>query len=366
MSGSLLLSAETIATIATQEPTGGQDPTLVWTCPEHREVTEGEAGECHLCQRQLIQTLVVEAWSCPIHAVISQQVPGTCPICRRELRLISEELTYACPMHSEVSAVEPGTCKICRMALEPTTSTRPHQDHNPKHGGMFFMAPDNWHHLEGAYPDDGLFRVYLYDNFSQPMDAAPFRGRAVLKEGYDRETRQTRELQAYPLLVSEDGAFLEARVGSSRLPRAIIAKVRFEPDGPFERFDFIFGDLSVDEEVDAPATVATSELVIPERPEDIVAEISRRNDEVGKLVSQGAMDRIYLPALQAKDLAVALESHLAELPVDRQGTLQWALKELVRTAWLLDDYGDLGNKEKVDSAYALFDRAAAEIVRVYE
>ena len=29
------------------------------------------------------------------------------------------------------------------------------------------MAPDNWHHLEGTYPEEGVFRVYLYDNFSQ-------------------------------------------------------------------------------------------------------------------------------------------------------------------------------------------------------
>ena len=45
--------------------------------------------------------------------------------------------------------------------------------------------------------------------------------------------------------------------------------------------------------------------------------------------------------------------------------LQWALKQLVRSAWLLDDYGDLGNREKVNAAYDWFDEAVERIQSVY-
>lgn len=349
-------------TLQTETP----EATLAWTCPVHREVTAAEEGTCPFCERELVPTLVKQAWSCPIHAVVSEDAPGTCPICQRELYLITEEVSYACPMHPEQTSYEEGECSICHMVLVASTSSRPHQDHNPKHGGMFFMAPDNWHHLEGTYPEDGIFRAYLFNNFSEPMNAKTFEGRAVLKEVFDATTKQTRELVAYPLLASDDGAYLEAYVGDDALPREITAKVQFERNGAFERFDFIFTELSEDTEVVSDASaLATDELTVPDTPNGIARAIAERNILVRDLVTSGAMTEIYLPALQAKDLAVALEAHLVSLPPQTRRELEWAVKQLVRSAWLLDDYGDLGNREKVDAAYDEFDRAVETIWSVY-
>ena len=359
-----------IATLGWMSPGAAQENAieaqLVWTCPVHRDVTESEAGNCEFCERDLIQTLVQQAWSCPIHSVISERASGKCPICARDLFLITEEVAFACPMHPEVSEVAPGSCPVCNMALEPSTSTRPHQDHNPKHGGMFFMAPDNWHHLEGTYPEEGVFRVYLYNNFSEPLNVKAFKGRAVLKEVFDTDTKQTRALLAYPLLAACDGSYFEAHIGSSDLPREVTAKVRFERDSDFDRFDFIFADISVDAEIVAPTATALGALVIPGTPAGIATAIAERNVRVRELVTAGNFTQIYVAALDAKNLAVALERHVEEAPAERRASLQWALRQLVRSAWLLDDYGDLGNKEKVYMAYDLFDEAVEAIRSVYE
>ncbi len=51
-------------------------------------------------------------------------------------------------------------------------SNRPaHFDHNPKHGGIFFMSMDYKHHLEGVLLPSGIFRVYLYDAHTKPLIA---------------------------------------------------------------------------------------------------------------------------------------------------------------------------------------------------
>ena len=45
-----------------------------------------------------------------------------------------------------------------------------HSDHETKHGGIFFMALDEVHHLEGALSSPGMFRVYLYDAMTMPLN----------------------------------------------------------------------------------------------------------------------------------------------------------------------------------------------------
>ena len=51
------------------------------------------------------------------------------------------------------------------------SNDKAHMDHQPKHGGSFFMSLDNKHHLEGVLLPPCTFRVYLYDDHTKPLKA---------------------------------------------------------------------------------------------------------------------------------------------------------------------------------------------------
>jgi len=251
-----------------------------------------------------------------------------------------------------------------------------HMDHSPRHGGRVFMAPDSFHHIEGTHPEPGIFRLYATDNYREPVDVTMWMGRVVLEEDYDPATDEFVEVEWAALLPSPDGAYLEAEVGDRSLPSDFIAKIRMVEDYPEDRFDFIFTELTSDAPVrtvaaapDIPATLPLAERIrprIPERTLDIVSGISARNDEIERLVVEGRFTEIFIPALQSKELALALDQRAEALPVEGRNQVRIAVRSLVRAAWLLDWYGDLGNKQQVSEAHDVFDEAVRGINRVYD
>ena len=348
-------------------------PEISFTCPMHPDVIEGEAGSCPICKMDLVTTRIELAYTCPVHGVIHSHEPGVCPIGGRTLQTVTLTLVWACPEHAAVSESEPGFCRLGEEALELKWMARAHGDHNPKYGGLFYMAPDSWHHLEGTYPEPGLFRVHVYDDFTKPMNAGQIKGRVVTREVFDAETRQTRELASYPLLPVQGGLYLEARVERLEMPATLIAKVKFEPGGDEARFDFTFAELSVapqtglDTALTPSGTTASAAVsAVPDAAEDIVIELAMRHLRLQQLVRRGALDEIYIPALEAKDLALALETKADVLAPDTQQTIRLAVKRLVRAAWMLDGFGDLGNRQGVEESSAMFDEAMREIKSVYD
>ena len=257
-----------------------------------------------------------------------------------------------------------------------------HMDHTPRHGGTVFMAPDSFHHIEGAYPEEGVFRLYATDNYRESVNMSEWGGRVVLEEDYDPDTDEFIEVVAFELIPSPDGSFLEAVVDDLQAPAEIIAKVAFGVGGeefPEERFDFIFSDYSADEPVaslvltrDAPdSAVPLATRIAPEVPEltsDLVSEIGVRSDRLLELVTAGRFTEVFIPALQGKELALELERRddIENLPLRQRNDLRIAVRHLVRAAYLLDWYGDLGNKQQVSGAYDIFDAAVDDIARAYE
>lgn len=259
-----------------------------------------------------------------------------------------------------------------------------HMDHSPQHGGTVFMAPDSFHHIEGTFPEPGLFRLYATDNYREPVDVSTWTGRAVTLEEYDEATDEFVEVRAFDLFPSPDGAFLEALIPTSDpnydAPAEFAAKVIFQDDFPAERFDFIFGALTTEEAVadalppavfggDTPEAVPLAQRILPDIPDTafgIAAEIASRDRQIQDLIARGAFTEIFIPALQAKELALALQRAATDLPPASGNQIRIAVRHLVRSAYLLDWYGDLGNKNNVDNAYAVFGGAVGEINAVYD
>jgi hypothetical protein len=214
-------------------------PPLSWTCPMHPEVVTDAAGSCPICKMNLTAVRLESVWSCQLHPDTTRFEAGRCPIDGRVLVRMIKSLTFTCPVHRTISEVNPGRCPIDRRALVAKYALRPHGDHNPKHGGQFIMAPNNWH-VEVTHPSAGLFRLYVYDDYSRPFVPPGFAGRIISK--LDTQGR-TVDL-AVPFTRAAGGPVLEARIADLALPATIAVKVRFQAREQEYRFDFPFLDYS--------------------------------------------------------------------------------------------------------------------------
>lgn len=347
-------------------------PPLSWTCPMHPDVVEDQSGECPICGMHLAPVRLDSAWSCPVHTMITEAEPGQCPICQRDLVQITASLFWTC-LGSDRHEHSPGRCPDGseRVAMR---ERRAHGDHNPRHGGQFFMAPDNWHHLEGAYPRAGLFRLFVYDDFTRPRPLDGIRARVVTKESFNPETRLTNEVETFPLKPSSDGRYLEAQIKPAELPVELTAKIRFSPDSNEYRFDFSFSEYTKETPAGAvlrphpsPPALGTpaAPAAAPGNGQALVAELQVRTREVGALIDEGAFGAVWVPALAAKDVALTIEQLVGDAPEARRLRVAVAVKQLVAAAWLLDMYGDLGDKQKLTDAYDSFSAAVAALASAY-
>ena len=197
----------------------------------HPEVVDNKAGACPICKMALVPVRLALVWTCPVHSQVSAEAQGSCRLCGRPLVRVTKALSWTCPVHPKIDVLEPGTCPICRRTLTVKYTRRPHGDHNPKHGGNFIMAPNNWH-VEVTHPASAQFRMYVYDEYSRPFIPKGFASRIVMGE------------TAIPMKPAAGGAFLEARVPQAALPATIVVKARFEDEQPEYSFDFQFYDYS--------------------------------------------------------------------------------------------------------------------------
>ncbi|MBI4463122.1 MAG: hypothetical protein HY647_00320 [Acidobacteria bacterium] len=118
-----------------------------------------------------------------------------------------------------------------------------HQDHVPKHGGTFFMALDNVHHLEGVLEPPGTFRVYLYDSHTHPVKLEELRqAKGEVIWGESEDAPET------PLTLFPDDQCLEASHGQAmKFPLVLTLRLYLPgspPGGKPELFTFPFSHYS--------------------------------------------------------------------------------------------------------------------------
>jgi hypothetical protein len=378
-------------------------PELLYTCPMHADVLEGQAGTCPICKMKLEPVRIeTEFWyACPIHAATLSKGPGACPLDKRQKMPVVVTVHWVCDQRPDQKLMEPGPCAD-GSARREIHQIRAHGDHNPRHGGQFYMAADNWHHVEGTYPRRGLFRVFFYDNFTQPIDVSTFTARLL-------------DANQQPIALKPGGAknTLEAVLAAEALPVKVALEVTFDKNQKSNHFDFQFTDVSKEPQaapraaprpsaaagiaggvapdrspkaaaaaapVSTPAAAPTltscaanvnrtDVLLLSEAlPKDraaLLKLLAMCKGEVQTLIDSGRFGFVYQPTMLGKDIALALEATITTLPERRRLQASDGVRRVVLSAWELDLYGDLGNQQKLTEAYQRFAAAVGDINSAY-
>ena len=80
------------------------------------------------------------------------------------------------------------------------------------------------------------------------------------------------------------------------------------------------------------------------------------------LIARGELAAVWVPAFEARDVAIALEPQIARLTSDRRDAAEAAVARVVRAAWLLDAAGDVGNRAQVDVVHSAFKTAVTDLL----
>lgn len=418
--------------------------------PGDEDVISDVPGACPKCKMALVPIRLEAKYSCPVHS--TQEVkdsPGKCRFDGRELVPVTLSVFWTCA-GDEKHLMDPGACGS-GQPRKVGYEVRAHGDHNPRHGGQFFMAQDAWHHIEATILPNDTFRMFFYDNFTKPLAVKDFQARVVTQEEWDPIAKKTRELEAFPLKIGGDGQTMEAALKNVKMPLKVSALVKFGGNGPEQRFDFNFTDFSKEPAV-APAAITTAvrppaapatarnspttapvatptarppaaaatpaatpapaaaapapaatvaqqqpppaappatpptvppvemggfsgipaalnaaldESTLPTALPELLAELSKRAAEVEQMVNEGNLGQVWLPAMGTKSVALALGTRASALPERQRAVATVAVKRVVMSAWELDAFGDMGNKQKMSEAYARLASAVADLKAAY-
>jgi hypothetical protein len=111
---------------------------------------------------------------------------------------------------------------------------------------------------------------------------------------------------------------------------------------------------------------ALDEDRLPKDVPGLLSELSKRTKEVEAFVQSGELGQVWLPAMGSKTVVLVLSERASTLSPDCRTKVNSAARRAIEAAWLLDQYGDLGNREKMSRAYQRLADAVAEMKAAYE
>ena len=377
--------------IAAKPTAANELPPVSYVCPTRGEegVLEDKPGNCPQSGTPLLPIRIATVYSCLKFESFIQEKPGICPVDKSELVPITAALYFTCKDNARIHEIDPGACGDGSARIK-SYERRAHGDHNPRHGGQFFMADDNWHHLEGTWVQPHTFRIYFYNDMTQPLAVTGFSAQAAKSDAQGNDVSPFVSLKP---VQTKDRNILEAPMPAVDLPAKFTLRVRFKPDDKERVFDFTFADYSKEPGSAVPVSNASvqgraavqpgsqalggdsvtftpgtfrPEAPLPTTTEGLLKELAERADSVKMLLDEGNLGALWYPAIRAKDVALELEqSHANEIPEGERPKMMSAVRRLTMAAWQIDAAGDLGNKERLLPLYREFSVAIADLESVY-
>lgn len=106
---------------------------------------------------------------------------------------------------------------------------------------------------------------------------------------------------------------------------------------------------------------------LPSTTAGLLQELKTRTASVSEQLSEGNLAGLWLDALRAKDVAIALDDkHASDLAAPDRPELSHAARVLTETAWQIDAAGDLGQAEQIGELQKAFAAASSRIQSLYE
>lgn len=246
------------------------------------------------------------------HELLDYFAPGQCEVCGENLAheaRFETVHTYMCmipdcPDYQKIY-YGPGLCTSCGQPV----SGMGHMDHTPMHGGwQFFMSDNLYHHLEGTMHEEGIFKLFMYDDWKVPLDARNFKAALFMEE----ENEATGEVTAteYELAGKNEGdTWLTAEL-PKEFPLSFYVNIWLA--GEEKRYDFIFEELTPMPDPDAAPSEfrlhahQCEAVTIPPTTQRIVEEIVKRDRMIQSRIENKDWLQIHCPAEDTKNLVAAL------------------------------------------------------------